>query len=461
MDRRLPLLAAACHPLVVWAFLTRWGRTNLYIATYDDFFRVQHAWESAHGAVFPAELWPPLPFWITGAVLRVWPDGRLVPGLCAEAFTVVGLAALGLAAMELGLSAFAAAASVVFAGMLPWVLNLAPSALAEPFANGLLLVGLAAGVSRRPRLAIVAAALAGMCRYEVWVVAPVLFVFGWVARWPRRWLGVPLVFPVVWLVLEWAWTGNPFFFGAEAQTGMEVDHPTGWLGAIPGDVTAAVGPLFLFALAGLSVLPARAWPVVSAGLLYLVVLIVADMLGFAGLHNVPRTFVLPAMLLAIPAAALVDRVPGRLRVGALALVLAIAAGEWRAQTEPPQAFDPELARLGDRLRSVLRELPAGERVLIEAIPMEAHGLAIAGGDLSRVVNDRDLAGIPLDREETADEARANPSVLDRSLPELSGSLRTLHVRAVLARSPSRVAKLVSLGKRDASRGGWTLVVLPQ
>ena len=95
MDRRLPLWVALAHPLALWAYLGRWHRTSLYLASYDDPFRVKHAWEAAHGALFPAELWPPLPFWLTGAVLRFWPDGHLVPGLCGEAMTVLGLAALG------------------------------------------------------------------------------------------------------------------------------------------------------------------------------------------------------------------------------------------------------------------------------------------------------------------------------------------------------------------------------
>lgn len=460
------LLTLGLYPIVVYAWLHAWDRDPLYLATFDDIFRIQHAWEAANGALFPTELWPPLPFWIAALPLRLWPDGRVVPQLLGVLASTGALAGLAGIASSLGLSVPAVCAAVLLAGCLPWFLYLAPSALAEPYAHAFLLFALwnvlrvERGEARLTHAALGIAA-AGMCRYEAWTAALLFSAWAW-----RRGARPPALlvwaFPAAWMALQLAWTGNPVEFGAEAVRALRTDFgPFGWFVLLPEDLWSTLGPVAALALGGATLLRGTpgARTVAFAGGVYFAAILLAFSTGLVGVHNTPRHLVLPTMLLALPAAALIDRVRGISTLAAAGVFVAALQVELLTESTPPDGVDNHVAVLGHRIRSMraAREIPSGGTLLIEASPMDCFSLRIASGDLSLGLFDRDATRVPTDRKLTRAEEAENPSVFEMPRPRLEAWLREKRVGAILAHDPDHANLAASFGRRVDFQGGWVLV----
>jgi hypothetical protein len=186
--------------------------------------RVLIAWDWAQSPFLKAwsyaELswaWLPLPFWVNGALLRVWMRPDLTPRLLSAALSALSVVLLWALWRKPWPQAVAVPA-VIIAATVPWHLWLGGTATAQPLFH-CLAVGalLAARSSRRFRLegAGILLGLAAITRPEAWQL--VLLWLMWLMAGTRRdavrhrviSAVLACVFPAAWLLLWWLETGNP------------------------------------------------------------------------------------------------------------------------------------------------------------------------------------------------------------------------------------------------------------
>jgi hypothetical protein len=452
---------------------------DVFALSYDDFLRVAHATDAGMDRLFPSDLWPPLPFWITSAALSVFPDTRTTPGVVNLVASSLALLATLLLGRSVGLRGWTNAAIVLTLGVLPWWRWLSLSALAEPIAFAPLVLAAVGAVwtadvdetdagGRRARhgawLASVALTVGGMARYEVWgaaVVFAALLVPAVRARFGLRPMqrvhalgaaAVPFVFPAAWMSMEFGWTQDPVYFATIAR-----DNATLEPGSVAGpiatarDVLVSVGPLLT--VAGWAVwrhrllsrprpVPTEAPPahdgrlrvlaVFTAALLVLHAL--AQFVALTGAHNTARHYVGLAPLIAVLAARALSTLALRrsLLAGAAAALAPLAlAGD------PPDAIEPPIAAAAERVRTLRASgvLAPHDRVLVEAHPWDCFALSHAVGVPGLVEWDRNPFAVEVGAVETVAERLENPSLLAQAEDAVRNDLNLRRIGILVTLTP--------------------------
>lgn len=457
---------------------------DVFALSYDDFLRVAHATDAGMDRLFPSDLWPPLPFWLTSAALAAVPDTRVVPGAVNLAASALGLVSAVFLGRAVGLGPRVNAGVVIALGLLPWWRWLSMSALAEPLtfapmalaATGLAWSASAADAVGRDRrssglwLASAALTVGGMVRYEVWGAAAVFAAlllprvrarlgFAPLPR-PVAWVAgaLPFVFPAAWMSLEFGWTRDPVYFATIARDNAQLEP-----GAVAGplalvrDVVVSVGPLVAAAgWAAMPVLrrrvgaaeeapctrqqradrdaapPLRALVVFTAALLALHAL--AQLVALTGAHNTPRHYVALAPLLAVLGAVALARLPVRRAVvigAAIGLVPLALAGA------PPDAITPEVGAAAEQVRAMRASgvLAPHDRVLVEATPWDCFALAHVIGTPGVVEWDRNPFAVEVGAPERTVDRLANPSLLAQPVAAVQNDLNLRRVGIVVTMTP--------------------------
>ena len=427
-----------------------------YLLTFDDVWRLIHANESRHGAIAPSEVWPPLQFWVLGAVLHLIDNAALASKIINLTVTAGAIVQVGRLAAETGGGRIGRTAAALSFGTLPFVLWVAPSALVEPWT---LLAGIYAlrrarswwidGDPAALRHAFLALGVGAMTRYEAWGWLVLLMVASHVA--PRRgrvsdgWQASAMLaclFPLAWCAAQFAWSGNPFNFGVFAHDFLVEDHPgQGFAGRTTEAVVAMfeVGlPLAVAGLAGSFAASPGLRLVWVAALGAAVLQVGAHAGGLAGLHNVWRHHLHLAVPLALGAGVLVERAaalgrPAALGVLGLVLHVQVLHLEW-----PPVAYEDDLQAVALHLRPMREDIDG--TVLIEAIGYESRVLQILLGDMDDARFDRLINLVPLDRPMTDEERTSNHSLLDLPYKDLAATLQRERVLWIATFTETSMAK---------------------
>lgn len=233
----LPALAAAKALLGVHLL-----STGFTVVSGDDLLRSLIAWQWAGEPFFVSTaygeasvLWMPMHFWVTGSLMRVWPDPWLAPATASLFFSIIVVVLIYLIARELTGEGRAALLAALLAGFVPWETWLGVSGTAATLYQSLVLAGLLAtlrsaadgGLARLP-LAALFFLLATAVRPEGWLFAGVFTLY---CAWrcarerpdPAGTLIIALSAAAVWLfVLYWLWFnhanyGNALYFLQRAR----------------------------------------------------------------------------------------------------------------------------------------------------------------------------------------------------------------------------------------------------
>lgn len=415
--------------------------------------------------------WLPLPFWLTGSLLRVWPDPLLVPFLLNTLFSLLAVAGLTLWAG--GLAGSGAGVAAGLAGALSGAsLALGIGATADPLLHAALVWSLLfwSRFERGGRLGDAWAssaclALACAARYEAWCVLAALCLEAALSR--RRAALLPLAaacaVPAVWLGYNASATGDPWTF---AKVSFEADvrnaNASGFMRGVYylleslEDVPAWTLALAGAAAAGAARLPRSYW--LSAGALAAFFALTQPFNAFSvDLHQTTVFLLLLPAAGAAAASALAAASPARRRlaVAGAALLLALAS--------TPRAFSAYIV-YQRRLKSVARPylavrelkragaLGPDDAVLVE---LPADGRLIAhyrvwsleprlNASLDRPFPPNDVSGAYPEPD--------GPSPLDQAPAKLGPWLSSRRIRLVVA--SRRTASLAALGWRDGGGGLW-------
>ena len=451
-----------------------------YLLSFDDVWRLVHAHEASHGALTPSEVWPPLPFWLVGIMLRLGCSSTVAPQLLGIVVTGASLVQTWRLAGEMGLGQSGRAASAGALALSPALVWLAPSALVETWT--LLTFSIALRAVRtwwvdldatQLGTAFGALALGGMLRYESWGWSVMLIVACRAAidegrpvgRW-RRGALVALAFPLAWCAYQFATTGNPFSFGEFAREFLAEDHPNAGPVSRVAEGTRALSQLAapLAIAGGLGWLVGgrlRGGGVVGSVIVMVTTLqLVAHTMGFAGLHNVWRHYLPLALGLGLGAGMLVDRAARLGRAPALATFALIAQVEWLYYEWPASGYTDDVGRVARHIRRLRDEL--GGNVLIEGVGYDSRALQILIGDMDAAVFDRLIWLVPLDRPMTDHERTHNRSLLELSYAQVVEAFRNDDVRviAVFTEQANVVARAfgtVEYAAGTVADGRWTVL----
>ncbi len=381
----LALLRLAVNLGVSW-----WGLVAL---SDDDYARVAIAQRFAlQPRLDPTGTsWLPFPFWVSGAVMKLFDPSLEVARSTATALSVVSAWLLFATARLWGFSRRQAFVASAAANLLPVAAVLGSVTVPELPTAALSAFGLTAAMAprRAPRdgtasmspvfLAGSAMLAATLSRYEAWPVAAVVAGLAWRRRdEPRVWkrvaaVALPLIGPLWWILHNQLAHGDAFSFlrrvaryrAALGPTG--ADGPTRYLFAL-----FEGSPAVTFALVVLLILWLRADDGVSArehlrrllpwawGALALVVfLLIGQLAGGAPTHHLERPLLLVWFLATFTLVDLAStrRAPLWLAVPALVLFVLDARR---------QLSDPGASRLSEEIAGIqLRSLvPRGERVVL-------------------------------------------------------------------------------------------------
>ena len=480
----LPLaVAVATVPaLLVWRAAL--GR-EVFALSYDDFLRVAHATDVGVDRLFPSDLWPPLPFWLTSAALQLAPDTRVTPGLVNFGAATVAALLMPVAARALGLGVWGSVSAVLLVVAAPWWRWLSFSALAEPVVFApMLLAGVGVAWTARPPAdrppwvpaAVLTASLVvgGLARYELWGFAAWAAALLLPAVRRRVGLGdapVPsaalvlatAVFPASWLVLQAQWNADPVFFATIAWENAQ--HDAAELiapGAVLRDVTLGAGPVALIAAASWRSWWRRDDPAMRAFAAFAIgcvaLQVVAQLLGLAGAHNTTRHYVALSPCLAMLAGRVVDEAVTARRAWVTAALPAALVASNVLAGPTPDAVEPEVATIAARVRTIRTggALAPADRVMIEAVPWDCFALAHAVGAPSAIEWDRNPFAIEPGAPDTVASRLSNPSIWAQSSAEVLNDLRIRSVGLLVTRTPRGEEWAAKVATRVDSAGGWTL-----
>lgn len=479
MRHRLP------HPLILaaWAACAAlhlgflWSQGGAFALSSDDFSRALIAARMARGDWSLDQLWPPLPFWIEALALRLSYAPDRLPSLINAGWSLIGLAAVPGLARASGAREPAAAAALLLAGTLHWQVWTGCSGLAEAPGVALALWSLrasAAGLAGLPAApaAALLACLAGMCRYELWGLAlPGTY---WLLRdRPARWrtaLALLWVFPAAWMIANYRWEQAPLAFASAARDAIQSQEQRPPLlqplldladasHLLPG--LGAIGLSGALALAAREGAP-RIARAAEAAVALAALMAAAQILGFAGLHNTPRHWLLPAALLAVGAALQLQHLHdlGRTRLTALLLAMQIGL-EISALPSPPASHDPDTAALALRLRAMQGgQIPEDGTILLEVCLYEYAALPVLVGRPERIAWDRNPWIIQdpasLDAPQTG-----NLPLLNLSPLALRDELRHRRYAAAVTARPHTAEKVRAAGWREiGAEGRYTIFLRP-
>ncbi len=325
---------------------------GLVAASGDDFLRTLIAWDWARSPFLMAwryaELswaWLPLPFWVTGSVLRIWMRPDLVPRLLSVALGILSLVLLWRLWARLW-DPSAAVAAVFCVATTPWHLWLGGTATAQPLFHCLVAAGILLALSGRPRQMAAAGLAFGLgtaVRPEGWFLA-VLWI-AWLAlghRGKDRLLRIvsgllACGFPAIWILAWWHEAGDPFLLvdaGARYQELAMGDAPSLLLRTMQFPLVMLVtSPLLTaFGVVGLvrcrfTLFEARVRTYSWLSLGFLVAMFLSSALGM-GTTSAPQRYALLPLALLVPFGVQAVR-PGMRRWAVVALVAALGLwGSW-------------------------------------------------------------------------------------------------------------------------------------
>ena len=409
---------------------------------------------AAHPAFAPLGIlyWLPLPFWLNGSLLRLWPDALVVPfavNTAASALTVAGivlwtweLAGEG-AALVAGLAALFNTTGL-FLGI---------GGSADPLMHAAMVWALLfwarferSGRSSQAWLCAACLALGSASRYEVWLVAAALTAAAVLDR--RRRAVLPLaaawLFPLGWAAYNWSAAGSPWSFvsqtfGAEIRDTslprwrLSLSFISDFLDIVPPWLT---GLVLVSAASGERRLPRSYWLSLGAVAFFFLVLHPFGMVQIDDHHWSVFLLALPAAGAAV--AGWLSGLPSARRFAAAAAAFALlGASQAVSFFSYHEYFERRFVPLHSvymRLRSLRRAgaLTAEDSVLVE-LPVGP------GWDLNRYALwtlepgmrgffDRELKVVLFGR---LDPGGAS-SMLDKPPAELGAWLRERRVRAIVA-----------------------------
>jgi hypothetical protein len=480
-----PLASIAIFPLL----LVVWRRSlpvTFFAVSADDFHRTLYAWEVTQGHWLPSDLWPPLQFWLEASVLQVYPHLLAVPylvNLVAATGTLVCLMLLGRA---LGLDRLGAALQLIAAATLSWFIWLSLSGLAEPIyflCIALTYLGCArwraSGGEAWLWVAAFGLLLAGMVRFDGWghglVFSLVVAWLWWRAPAPRPHLrlvaaAIPWVFPIAWLLYQYATHGKPFYFS---------DMTRGYFLATHGPAALSERLLWqvrdLWHVAGITIpvsliglwLMRRRPGVVMLTLMWLgsFALLVQSTLNYTITMNNPVRLVVVHALLLSPGVGLAFQQLARRGWGAALAVAALLAAVVlpRVGELPnyPNGLAPDVMAVGqqiDRLRSEGR-LRADEHIVVEVIFWDYIPLHVITNDPAAVEYDRaPTLVLKPNGEHTLDDQK-NPSLLALPPAALRAELERRNVRLLVAYSKRAIKNLQPIARETLHTGRFHVFVL--
>ena len=464
-----PLVAAAWLLCLIAQVVFLWSRdTAAFALSSDDFSRTLIAARMADGDWRLDQLWPPLPFWVDGFLLKLWHDPARLPSWVNIGWSMLGLAAVPGIATRVGATPGFTALAVILAGTLHWQIWLGCSGLAEPPAVALGLWAVRAMLSAPSKgqmvLMAVTAGLAGMCRYELWALALIGTAGLWQeqpARW-RLWAALLWVFPAGWLIANYQWEQAPLAFASAARDAIRSQEDQPPLLQPLLDLADTTHLLLGLGAIGLSGVAARSPPgarLVQLTVAFSALMALAQLSGFAGLHNTPRHWLLPATLLAVGAALQLQHLRdlGRDRLVPF-LILAQLSLEAAALQNPPPSHDPDTEATALHLRAMLDsgQIPAKGAILLEVVLYEYAALPVITGHPSRVAWDRN-PWIIADPAAIDAPQTGNLPLLNLPPLALADELRHRRYAAVITARPQTADKMRAIGwKESFPEGRYTV-----
>lgn len=466
----MALVKAAASAVVLW--------TGFRAVSDDDFARTVIAEEWARSPRWDASgtSWLPLPFWISGAAMKL--AGRSLDTARGVALVLGVVAALLVyaAARWMGEERGPATAGAVVAAVFPWSARLGVATVPELFTAALTLLAMAAlvpaqagaplGGGRRLLLGGAALLAATLSRYEAWPVA-LIFAAICAADGLRSGAGraagigaaaLALAGPIAWLGWNRVRHGDALHFLARVAAYRQALGDGGAPGRLLGYPLAMVREepeiVALFAAAALVTLAGggvrgvreRLAPYARPGLIAIALiaaLSLAMLKDGAPTHHPERAVLAPLLLIAVAGGALSARAlltgGSRLARGlALAGAVALAAGIGRRG--PGEGFMPRAdeVALG---RALATRAPPGEPALVEVADYGYLAVEAALGRPEDAVPDRSVD--PRDTKATSSFTDADA---------LRRRLAASGARWVAARIGEPVRAV--LGAPVLERGGW-------
>lgn len=274
-----------------------------------------------------------------------------------------GLAAGGGRGARIAAAAFAAASLALLADPVTMWARQAAGGMSEPVLVALVLAAVRAQLGGRPRVALLAGALAALLRPEVWPLLAAYGLWQWRAHPAARPLlaGTALVLPALWFGPDLLASGDALGSAGRAQRdGGGALEALGRGAALP---LGAAWPLALLAVSGRD---RRLLALGLGALAWIATVVVMAALGFPGL---PRFMAAPAAIAGVLGGVGLARLVAARRtavVSALGLALAVVTIvqlPGRA-AELPHALrsTDRIAASHDRLRDLVRDL-GGDRLL--------------------------------------------------------------------------------------------------
>jgi hypothetical protein len=281
---------------------------------------------------------------------------------------------------------------------------------------------------------------------------------------------LPWVFPIVWVLWEYASHGDPFFFSGVVQRyflrvngTLPLETRLLWqakdLWAIAG-ITAPIGLVGLWLMRhrpGIGVLLFM-WFGSFSLLMQSTVSYVIPM------HNPQRSVVVHVLLLAVVAAYGLQRISELGRGGAIGvgmLVGALVVIRLLALPSYPNGLAADVMRTGQHLDDLrtISELRPGERIMVEVIFWDYILLHVLSKDPGAVVYDRKpVLVLKPGGEHTLDDV-ANPSLLALPSEVLRSELLNRGVKVVVTYSERAVANLSPIARETFRDGRFHVFVL--
>ncbi|HMJ15940.1 MAG TPA: glycosyltransferase family 39 protein, partial [Polyangiaceae bacterium] len=231
----------------------------------DDYARVVIAQRFAHDPAWDPSgtSWLPLPFWLTGGLMRVFGPELEVAQLTSFACGILASLLSFAAARVAGLSERGALLGSLLACSVPWFVWLGVSTTPEALAAALILFGIASSSSPTSSVRLLGGAALGLAcwaRYEAWPIAVVFAAIAAFDAYRRRSLGlaasalVCLLPACAWLIHGVVDHGDALFFvkrvvAYRRALGAETDSALARLFAYPMRLAASPELIVLFLLA--------------------------------------------------------------------------------------------------------------------------------------------------------------------------------------------------------------------
>ncbi|MSP25871.1 MAG: hypothetical protein EXR75_12065 [Myxococcales bacterium] len=386
----------------------------------DDFARVVLAQQFARTpALDPTGTsWLPLPFWLTGGVMRACGDTSLAVARGTAFALGLGAALIVYAAARLLIAdRRAAVAGAVVAAIFPWSARLGIATVPELPAAALSLFGIATLASNSAKHRIFGAIsllCACLCRYEPWPLAAAFAAVTLLERGPQRLsaatrrvaVSLALAGPLGWLAHNALAHGDALHFLArvsayrravvgEGHVAELFAYPLALLREEPELWLMAIGGALLAARVGMSplLMPRANRPALALAAM-VALLSVAALRGGAPTHHAGRAMLAVWLAVALYGGGAIYRAvahAGRARV-AVAIIVAVSVALGACVLRPWYA---RLDSMADRKREIAigqaaEALGPTARILLETRDFGYFAIQAGSGEPARFVLDRDV-----------------------------------------------------------------------